>query len=152
VRPAAGIEREDRAMKTDWRRLLIAFVAIYVLLQVCNYLVHGLWLAPTYASLAEVWRPTAEMQSKIWIIFVTDAFWSFFFCYIFARGYEGKGHVEGARYGAIVGLFFAMSQSYNSYVIFPIPYSLALKWFLSGLATSVVLGIVAAAIYRPSKA
>jgi len=92
------------------------------------------------------------MQSKIWIIFVTDAFWSFFFCYIFAQGYEGKVLVEGARYGAIIGLFFAMSQFYNIYVIFPIPCSLTLKWFLSGLAASVVLGIVVAAIYRPAEA
>jgi hypothetical protein len=139
-------------MKTDWRRLLLAFVVVYVLLEVCNFLVHGLWLGATYASLAGVWRPAAEVQSKLWIIFVTDAFWSFFFCYIFARGYEGKGPVEGARYGAIIGLFFALSQSYNSYVLFPLPYNLALKWFLSGLAGSVFLGIVAAAIYRPAKA
>jgi len=37
-------------------------------------------------------------------------------------------------------------------VIYPIPYSLALKWFLSGLAVCVVLGIVAAAVYKPAKA
>ena len=139
-------------MQTNWQRLFIAFVAVYVVLEVCNYLVHGLWLAPTYASLADIWRPPSEMQSKIWIIFVTDVFWSFFFCYVFARGYEGKGLVEGVRYGAIIGLFFAMSQSYNSYVIFPIPYSLALRWFLSGLAGCVVLGIVVAAVYRPARA
>ena len=75
-------------MKTDWRRLLIAFVAVYLVMQVCNFLVHGLWLAPTYASLANVWRP--EVQSKVWIILVTDVFWSFFFCYIFARAARGR--------------------------------------------------------------
>lgn len=139
-------------MRTDWKKLLIAFVAVYVVSQVCGYLVHQVWLAPTYASLANVWRPEAEMQSKMWIMFVTSAFWSFFFCYIFARGYEGKGLAEGARYGAIIGLFFGISQSYDSYVIYPIPYSLALKWFLSGLAVCVVLGIVAAAVYKPAKA
>jgi len=139
-------------MKTDWTKLLIASVAVYVVMQVCNFLVHGLWLAPTYASLPDVWRPQAEMQSKMWIMFVTGAFFSFFFCYVFARGYEGKGLAEGARYGAIIGLFFGISQAYDSYVIYPIPYSLALKWFLSGLAVCVVLGIVAAAVYRPAKA
>lgn len=30
-------------MKTNWPRLLITFVAVYVLLQACNFLVHGLW-------------------------------------------------------------------------------------------------------------
>jgi hypothetical protein len=27
-----------------------------------------------------------------------------------------------------------MSQAYNIYAIFPLPYDLALKWFLAGLA------------------
>ena len=139
-------------MRTDWKKLLIAFVAVFVVGQVLGYMIHVVWLAPTYQSLASVWRPEADMQSKMWIMFVTGAFWSFFFVYVFSRGYEGMGLVEGARYGAIIGLFFGISQSYDSYVIYPIPYSLALKWFLSGLAYCVVLGIVAAALYKPARA
>jgi hypothetical protein len=139
-------------MKTDWKKLLIAFVSVYVVVQVCNFMIHAQWLAPTYQSLSEVWRPEAEMQSKMWIMFVTSASFSFFFCYVFARGYEGKGLAEGARYGVIIGLFFGISQAYDSYVIYPIPYSLALKWFLSGLAVCVLLGVVAAAVYKPVRA
>jgi hypothetical protein len=138
-------------MKTDWKKLLIAFVAVYVVGQIMGYLIHQVWLMETYASLASVWRPEAEMASKMWIMFVTAATWSFFFCYVFARGYEGKGLAEGARYGAIIGLFFGISNAYDGYVIYPIPYSLALKWFLSGLAYCVVQGIVAAALYKPAK-
>jgi uncharacterized membrane protein len=139
-------------MKTDWKRLLIAFVAVYVVGQILSYLIHGVWLQPTYAALASVWRPEADLQSKMWIMYVTSAFFSFFFCYVFARGYEGKGLAEGVRYGAIIGLFFGISNSYDSYVIYPIPYSLALSWFLSTFASCVVLGIVSAAIYKPAKA
>lgn len=139
-------------MKTNWNKLLIAFVAVFVVGQALNFLVHQVWLGATYASLAQVWRPEAELQSKMWIMFVTGAVWSFFFSYIFTRGYEGKGLAEGARYGAIIGLFFAIPQAYDSYVIYPIPYSLALKWFASGLAVSVVLGLVVAAVYKPARA
>jgi hypothetical protein len=112
----------------------------------------GVWLAPTYASLAHMWRPQAELESKMWIMFVTSAFLNFFFCYIFSRGYEGKGLAEGARYGAIIGLFFDIPQVFNEYVIYPIPYSLALKRFLVAFAACVVMGIVAAAVYKPAKA
>src|SRR5262245_35702009 len=143
------VQGRRRSMRTDWKKLLIAFVAVLVVSQLCNYLVHGVWLSATYRSLASVWRPEADMQSKMWIMFVTGAVFSFFFCYVFARGYEGKGIAEGARYGAIIGLFFSLPQAYNSYVIYPIPYSLALKWFLSGFVVFVVLGIVAAAVYKP---
>ena len=138
-------------MRTDWKKLPIAFVAVLVVGQVSNFLVHGQWLAPTYQSLASVWRPEADMESKMWIMFVTGAVFAFFFCYVFARGYEGKGLAEGARYGAIIGLFFGVPQAYDSYVIYPIPYSLALKWFVSGLVVCVLMGIVAAAVYKPSR-
>ena len=138
-------------MKIDWKKLLVAFVAVYVVGQVMNYLIHQVWLGPTYASLPHVWRPEAEMNAKMWIMFVTAATWSLFFCYVFARGYEGKGLAEGARYGAIIGLFFGISNSFDSYVIYPIPYTLALKWFVSGLAYCVVQGLVAAALYKPAR-
>ena len=139
-------------MKIDWKKLLIAFVAVYVVGQIMGYLIHQVWLMPTYAALASVWRPGPEMASKMWIMLVTAATWSFFFCYVFARGYEGKGLAEGVRYGAIIGLFFGISSAYNQYVVYPIPGSLALKWFLSGLAFCVVQGIVAAALYKPARA
>jgi len=138
-------------MKTDWKKLWIAFVAVYVVGQILGYLIHQVWLGATYASLASVWRPEAEMMSRMWIMFVTSAFFSFFFCYVFARGYEGKGLAEGARYGVIIGLFFGISNAYDQYVVYPIPYSLALKWFLSGLAYCVVAGLVAAAAYKPAR-
>ena len=38
------------------------------------------------------------------------------------------------------------------YVIYQIPYFRALQWFLSGLVVSVILGVVAALIYKPATA
>ncbi len=130
------------------KKLLISFVAVYVVAQVLSYLIHAVWLGPTYASLSEVWRPEAELMSKQWIMFVTSAVWAFFFCYIFVRGYENKGLVEGVRYGAIIGLFFGIPQAYDAYVVYPIPYHLALKWFLSGMVVSILCGIVVALVYK----
>lgn len=134
----------------NWKRILLTAAAVYVGYQILSILIHAVWLAPVYGSLAEVWRPEAEMMSKQWIMFVTSAFFAFFFAYIFARGYEGKGWQEGARFGAIIGLFVGVPAAYDAYAIYPIPYSLALKWFLSGFGATVLLGIVAALVYKKS--
>ena len=80
-------------MKTNWRRLLIAFVAVYVLMQVSNFVVHGLWLASTYASLADIWRPDA--QSKVWMHLGDRRLLGLLLRYIFVRGYEGEGTGRG---------------------------------------------------------
>ncbi len=131
------------------KRLLMSFVATYIVYQILGYLVHEVWLADTYESLAAVWRPAAEMDAKMWVFFVTSAFFCFFFCYIFARGYENRGLGEGIRYGVIITLFYTLPVAYDSYVIYPIPYSLVLQWLFSGLVVSVILGIVAAMVYKP---
>ena len=130
------------------KRLALAALAVYVATQALNYLIHQVWLGPTYQSLASIWRPEAEMQSKMWVMFITSAFFSFFFCYIFAKGYEGKGILEGARFGAVIGLFYSLPVTYESYVVYPLPYHLVMQWFMAGFATCIVLGMIAAAIYR----
>lgn len=134
------------------KRFALAVIAVYVVYQILGYLIHEVWLAETYASLAHVWRPEAELLSKTWIMFVTSFVFCVFFVYIFVRGYENRGIAEGLRYGLIIGLFFSIPQAYESYVILPIPYSLALKWFLSGVVASLVLGAVAALTYKPAEA
>ncbi len=134
------------------KRLLVSFVATYIVYNILGFLIHSVWLADTYASLAAVWRPEAEMTSKMWVFFVTRAFFCFFFCYIFARGYENKGLGEGLRFGVIIALFYTLPVAYDSYVIYPIPYSLVLQWLFSGLVVSIILGIVVAMVYKPRAA
>lgn len=136
----------------DWKKLWIAVVVVYVVTQLLGYIVHTLWLGETYGALAHVWRPHEELAAKTWIMFVTAAVYCFFFVYLFARGCEGGGLAEGARFGAIIGLFVGVFSSYDWYVLLPIPYSLALKWFLAGMVVSILQGIVAAAIYKPGGA
>jgi hypothetical protein len=131
------------------KRFWLSCLAVYVVGQVLGFLIHRIWLGPTYLSLADLWRPEAEMQSKMWIMFVTAAVWTVGFCWIFVKGYENKGIAEGLRFGLVIGLFYSLPMAYDSYVIYPIPYSLALKWFLSGLVYTVICGLVVAAIYRP---
>ncbi len=134
------------------KRLLMSFVATYIVYQILGYLIHQVWLADTYQSLSAVWRPEAEMMSKMWVMYVSSAFFCFFFCYIFARGYENRGVGEGFRFGVIITLFYTLPVVYDSYVIYPIPYSLVLQWLFSGLVISIILGIVAAMVYKPRAA
>ena len=135
--------------RVNWQSFWITFIAVYVVSQILGFLVHTIWLGDTYASLADVWRPEAEMMAKTWIMFITAAVFCFFFVYLFARGCEGKGVAEGVRFGVIIGLFVGVFSAYDWYVILPIPYSLALKWFLSGMIVAIIQGATAGLVYKP---
>lgn len=129
-------------------RFWMAFAAVYVVFHALGFALHGVYLADTYKSLASIWRPEAEMQAKMWIMFVNSAVYLFLFCYIFTRGYENKGVMEGVRYGALMGVFVSVMSAFDSYVIYPVPQDLATTWFVSGVAIYIVLGAILALIYK----
>jgi hypothetical protein len=127
------------------KRLLIGIVAVFITMELLNFLIHGLILSATYQSLSNLWRP--DMNDKMWVIHLNTVISAFFFTFIFTKGYEGKGIAEGARYGLYIGFWMASAMAYGTYAMIAIPYSLALQWFIYGLIEYVVAGIVLAQMF-----
>lgn len=134
------------------KKFILAFVVVFVVLEITNYIVHMGILSDTYTSegVKEIFRTEEEMQGKMWIAWLMDLVWSFFFVFLFAKGYENRGIMEGVRFGVYIGLFYMLVLSYQAFAFHPIPYSLALQWFIYGLIQCIILGIAAALIYKPS--
>ena len=132
------------------KRYLTASLAVFVVSMALGYLIHGVILKPTYDSLKAIWRP--DMAAKMWIEWINAFLLAFLFTYVFTKGYEGKGIMEGVRFGLLMGLFVSIPVAYGTFMIIPIPFDLALQWFLYGTAQSMVFGAVAAAIYKPATA
>ena len=133
--------------KTFW----IGWFAVFVAMQAYGYLVHEVWLSETYQSLASIFRPEQEMASMMWMMMVGGAFSLLIFCYIFTLGHEGKGVMEGVRYGALMGVFVSIISAVDSYVIYPLTGELAMIWFVTGIVAFIIAGAVMAAIYKPAQ-
>ena len=131
------------------KRFWMAFVACYIAGFMINGLVHGVWLDPTYKALAAVFRPEAEMNNMMWLNFLSSAIAVFAFCFIYTKGYEAKGVMEGVRYGSWVALLVAIPGAMMALWVYPVPTDLAIKWGVAGAAYWIVLGAVLAAIYKP---
>jgi len=132
------------------KKFVVASIAVFVTFEILDAIVHGKILAPTYESLASVWRP--DMMSKMGLMHIGTVIFSFLFTYVFIKGYENKGIAEGVRYGLLIGIFFNLPYALNSYVIYPLPSSLCVKWFVFGMIEFVIAGIVAAGLYKPRTA
>jgi len=133
------------------KKFWIAFIVIFVVYEITNFIVHGLILGPAYMSddVAPLFRPQEVLESTSWLRLFTELVWSFFFIFIFVKGYENKGILEGVKFGIYIGLFYSFVWAYQSYWMYPMPYSLALEWFIFGLIQCVILGIIAAMVYKP---
>lgn len=129
----------------------LAFIVIYVVMQALSILVHDVLLEQHYALLSGVFRPEPEMEEMMWLMYVSSAIYLYLFCRIFVMGYQGKGIAEGVRFGLLLGLFFSIPASIDSYVIYPITPAIAAIWFMTGVISFVIAGAIFAAIYRPTR-
>ena len=131
------------------KKWIIASIVILVVDQALGWLIHGVMLSDMYKATSELWRSTAEMTSMMWMMIVTSLVWAFIFVYIFAKGYQGKGIMEGVRFGLIMGVFFSLPMSLGTYASMPIGFGLAAAWFISGIIVITIHGVIAALIYKP---
>lgn len=132
--------------------MIIAVIAVFIILEVTSFLVHSIILSKTYEGLANVFRPMEEMNSRMWRMWIADLVWSFFFVFIFIKGYQNKGILEGIRYGIYIAMFMNFVAAVAQNVVYPVPYTLALQWFIYGFIQSILLGVVTALIYKPKAA
>jgi hypothetical protein len=132
----------------NWKKLLIAFVVVFVVMQILSFIIHELILGASYQELSDLWRP--DMDSKMWIMWITGPVFAFFFVFIFVRGFENKGVLEGVRYGLIIACFCSIPQIYGQYMVYDLPYMLVLQWVIYDFITLVIMGIAAALVYKPS--
>jgi hypothetical protein len=136
------------------KKLWIGFIVIFIAMAVLNMIIHGFILSSTYQTdeVSKIMRPESEMNSMMWIYYVVYIIQAFFFTFIFSKGYEGKGIIEGVRYGLYMGLLMATPMAYASYAMYPMPYSLALQWFIYGMIQYIILGILIALVYKKKPA
>jgi len=132
------------------KRWLLGSLGVYIAAMILDNIIHGLILRECYVATANLWRPEAEM--KMWITWIATAIFSLLFVYIFIKGYEGKGILEGVRYGLWMGLLIYVPMAFGTYSIMPIPCSLALSWLVLGTIEVIILGIVVAWLYKPAEA
>jgi ABC-type multidrug transport system permease subunit len=138
----------------NWKKLWLAALLVFVAYFATNMLIHVVILGDEYMKpeIQKAMRSDAEMKSYFWVRIVTTVVFSFFFTFIFAKGYERKGIMEGVRFGIYVTFFYFFVTCFEQFIIYPIPYRVVWYWIVAGLVQSVIMGIIAALVYRPKGA
>lgn len=126
------------------KKFWMTFAAVFVASFICDFVVYFLILGSAFNSLP-LWRP--DKESLMWIYHVITLVGSFFFTFIFTKGYEGKGIAEGIRYGLYTGIWLSTGMAYGTYAMVAIPYGLTLEWFFLGVLSYIVMGVVASLVY-----
>ncbi|MEN8162564.1 MAG: hypothetical protein ABFS37_00405 [Acidobacteriota bacterium] len=124
----------------------LAIVSVFVVWQIMDFIIHTIILAPQYAATASLWRPEGEM--KMGLMMVVSLIGATCFCLVYDRFFAEKNLTNGALYGLIWGIGVGSSMGHGSYSVMPLPYALALGWFLATVAAAVVAGVLVGVIVK----
>lgn len=127
------------------KSFICASIAVFAAILALDYLVHHLVLVDMYNDTSDVWRASEAMV--MWPMLLSQMLFALVFVYIFTRNYEARGLSEGVRYGLYIGLLFAV-MNLGVYSYLPIPFVLVIAWMIASLVKNILLGIVAALVYR----
>ena len=133
------------------KKFIIAFVVVFIVLEVTNYLIYMGILGSAFMNdmYKNVFRTEDDMSSKMWIMYLMDLVWSYFFVFFFVKGYENKGWTEGLRFGVYVGIFYMLVVSFQYYAMFPLEFGLVLQMFVYSFIQAIIFGIITSLIYKP---
>jgi hypothetical protein len=137
----------------NYGRVVLAGVAGTVAFFATGFVVSGKLIAKYYAPYPGVYRSFEGMQGYIPIGMLSTLIAIVVLAAIYAKGYEGgSGVAEGARFGALIGLFVVFAVVADEYVTLNIGRTLALAMAAGRLFGWIVVGIVIGLVYKPKQA
>ena len=128
------------------KRVILAAVAVFLTWSVLDFVIHGVILASSYAATPSLWRPMQEMKMAVMYLSVLIA--ALCFVLVYALFFANKRISTGLRYGVLFGTGVGVSMGYGSYSVMPIPYHMALTWFLGALVEATLGGLLLGMILR----
>jgi len=134
------------------KRFGIAWVCIFVVWMIGSFVVHGVLLHDDYAKLPNLFRPEADAQQYFPLMILAHVIMAGAFAWIYARGNEAKPWLgQGIRFGLVIALLTVVPTYTIYYVVQPMPGISVVKQMVFDGALLLVLGAVAAFLYRDGK-
>lgn len=131
------------------KKFVVAWIVLFVVWMLGDFLIHGVLLHADYAQLPNLYRPEADAQGYLPFMLLAHLIMAGAFVWIFARGVEAKPWVaQGVRFGIAVALLAVAPIYLIYYAVQPLPSGLVVRQILFAGILTVVLGVVAAWLYR----
>lgn len=130
------------------KKFLLGTLAVFVVWEILDYVMHGLLLASAYEATASLWRSEMNMGLIAVVVLIAAAA----FVYIYAELVGNKSTATALKYGLVYGIGAGISFAYGTYAVMDIPYTMALTWFLGTIVEALAGAYVMSMIVKPDMA
>mgnify|MGYP000862480004 CR=1 FL=1 len=132
------------------KQIAIGSVVVFVLWAGMEWVIHGVLLKPIYMETKQLWRPQADVNQGLY--FAVTFLVGVAFTALYVKLISAKTMRNALLYGAIIGFAMGINHGYIDYVFMPIPYELALSWFLAIWAEMIIAGAALGLIIKNENA
>ena len=130
-------------------KFLLGWVVVFVVWMAGSFVVHGMILHDDYGQLPNLFRTEADSQQHFPLMILAHVIMAGAFVWIYSRGVEAKPWpAQGVRFGVAVALLTVVPTYTIYYVVQPMPGALVVKQMVYEGILIVILGVVAAFLYR----
>ena len=134
-------------------RYSVAVLAVWVVRTCLNWLFYGMYMTDQMSSAVEQWQ--GAFREVVLAYILTDLLVAVVFVWLWAKVASAfaAGAKGGAVYGLVIGILAAVLPSvYHFYSVTYITYGLWTTEIVYQLVAHVIIGVVAALVYRTSSA
>ena len=131
------------------KKFFLAWLVVLIVWFLGSFLVHGVLLRHDYMQLTTLFRSDGDANRYFPLMILAHVILSGAFVWIYARGVEAKPWVaQGVRFGIAVALLTTIPTYLIYFVVQPMPGAVVVKQIVFDSILMVILGVVAAFMYR----
>lgn len=134
----------------NWKRYWLSSAAVIIVRGLIAFFLFGVVFSSVYDQILPGARPEGEEFHIAG--FISMITWSLAFTYVFIRGYQNKGWIEGIRFGLVVWMFYFVPMLTGYWAYFQLPTNWVIASLVNGLAESLGAGLITSLIYKPRSA
>ena len=135
------------------KKLITAWIVLFIAWLLGSFVVHGVLLRADYLQLTSLFRAESDQQEYFPLMLLAHVILSGAFVWIYARGVEAKPWLaQGVRFGVAVALLTIVPTYIVYFVVQPMPGSVVLKQISYDGVLMVILGTLVAWLYRDAAA
>src|SRR5262249_26586232 len=132
----------------NWKRFLIAFIAVWIFIFIYGFVFHGMIMHSTYQQIPGLLRPDAEFKANFLLLVRGQGVIAFFFTLIFVRGSRSRGCTAGGfRYVLLLG-FLLCGADLIRYAVEPLTTTILIAWCIGVIVLFGIAGLIVGTLYK----
>jgi hypothetical protein len=133
------------------KRFWWSVAAVWIVMAVSSWVLHGMWLMPLYKSTAQFWRSDSEMASWMWVMWLGWAAFAWAFVWIWSKGLsQANVWWQAWRYAWAVIAVAEIPHMAMTWAVSPYPWELVAKMFLVSAVQALMCSFVMTWTYKPA--